>query len=516
MAFAPPNYAVGVYRDGSDGGQLHLTPIHEVLQMRPSFEHHRPKGDSKDDVEEDEDKPKKVKQEPTSVTVQVKKEMTERQTEYKLNSHQYQRQLAESEPWQHLKFYDELRPESQEVFDKLFVHRASALDFDVKPHNYLNLLTKAGSARGVDFEDKDGAEAARENQSPMRCLMKLKPETWIKSILKLSQTMAPWRLFALAEEAQLSSDLKQFVEQVGTVAVLVRGSWVLRSEFFYESGPEYLIEARDAVIRAFSEERFILREKLCGGYAAAKRIDPATLSSILEQLAFRRPNPVTGPILPNGERASDDTAGPRPQSWEFKIADDVEMSKKYPALARELSAGGSKWLTARAEKPVGTSNGEEASASKDTLTGECREYLVQLLDNEGKWLNLEECALKFEQSVADAPVGIQEELEDVCGPKTVEKALNEIAVCVQGVYVIRGIPPSLGTRSKAENQHAKYWDVLIKAFSRKKMMKKTEINVICEETIGEKEIPQAAYTKFIKRFAVNKGASWTFRQGMKW
>ena len=41
--------------------------------------------------------------------------MTERQTEFKLNSHQYQRQLAENEPWVPLAFFDEHRPESQEA-----------------------------------------------------------------------------------------------------------------------------------------------------------------------------------------------------------------------------------------------------------------------------------------------------------------------------------------------------------------------------------------------------------------
>ena len=35
MAFAPPNYAIGVYRPGEEGGQLHLTPIHEVPSHPP-------------------------------------------------------------------------------------------------------------------------------------------------------------------------------------------------------------------------------------------------------------------------------------------------------------------------------------------------------------------------------------------------------------------------------------------------------------------------------------------------
>ena len=70
------------------------------------------------------------------------------------------------EEWQDVQFFDEYRPESQEVpslpsvsactavtscpavttwwqvFDKLFAHHASAMDFDVKAVRYLNLLTK--------------------------------------------------------------------------------------------------------------------------------------------------------------------------------------------------------------------------------------------------------------------------------------------------------------------------------------------------------------------------------------
>jgi len=541
MAYAPPNYAVGVYRDGADGGQLHLTPIHEasknslpvpapstllplwshtpawrccsqVLQLRPSFEHHRPKGDNTDDAEEDEDKPKKVKQEPTSVTVQVKKEMTERQTEYKLNSHQYQKQLAESEPWKNLSFYDESRPESQEVFDKLFVHHAAALNFDVSSESYLPLLTKAGSAKGS--EDPDPAPGAHREPVPMSALAGLTQEGWIISVLRLAQVMAPWKLFALAEEAQTKLSKEELVVAVSQVAVLVRGNWVLRSEHYYEHGDEARVQGRDAVLRAFSKSRKVYREALCKEEQAANNLEALQLTPILEQIGFLRKNPVKAGVThfgaqPFGEAEGAAKAGP--QAWELKIKDDDELAETHTEVAAQISAGGARWVKAQGLAP----EPRKKVVAKATLSEGAAEFMTLLLDVEGRWLTFEEIALKLEQSVAEADAELHEELEDLSNPALLGKALEEVAGLVQGVYVIRGVPPSLA-KSKTDAQHARYWGVLMAAFAKKKVLKKTEINLVCEESIGEKEIPQAAYTKFIKRFAVNKGASWTFRAGMAW
>ncbi len=73
--------------------------------MKPSFEHHLPRGDAKDDDQGDSEPVKKVKTEPVKVQVELKKELSEKQKENKLNSHQHLQHLAETEPWQELVFY---------------------------------------------------------------------------------------------------------------------------------------------------------------------------------------------------------------------------------------------------------------------------------------------------------------------------------------------------------------------------------------------------------------------------
>ncbi|GMF12580.1 unnamed protein product [Phytophthora lilii] len=95
------NYAVGVFRQG----QLHLTPLSAVMQMRPSLSH------IDDAVNEEEDMEVEEKVEPPpaemkEVQFQFKKKQSERAISAIQNSFAYKKQQIDAENWIELQVQD--------------------------------------------------------------------------------------------------------------------------------------------------------------------------------------------------------------------------------------------------------------------------------------------------------------------------------------------------------------------------------------------------------------------------
>ena len=107
---AMTNYAVGVFRDG----QVHLTPLCGVLQMKPSFAHIDNAPDEEEDdlngfIVDDTNMMEVVEEEtkgnepPTTETQQVqmlfKKRESERAIAYRERSYAHKRSLQNAEAW---------------------------------------------------------------------------------------------------------------------------------------------------------------------------------------------------------------------------------------------------------------------------------------------------------------------------------------------------------------------------------------------------------------------------------
>lgn len=107
----PPltNYAIGVFRDG----QLHLTPVTAIVQMRPSLAHiDAAAGEEEDDMDTTPDnlngKSQKEPQEAENkeVQFQFKKKQSERQLSAIQNSYAYHKQKINAESWKELSVCD--------------------------------------------------------------------------------------------------------------------------------------------------------------------------------------------------------------------------------------------------------------------------------------------------------------------------------------------------------------------------------------------------------------------------
>ena len=97
---------VGIMNNGS----MYVTPLSQILQMRPSFEHIPSKkdqecdnnnNDEKNDIDEDDDEYKKKDQE----KVGLQKKESDRSQEARLKSYQYQQAQQDNEAYQKLNFF---------------------------------------------------------------------------------------------------------------------------------------------------------------------------------------------------------------------------------------------------------------------------------------------------------------------------------------------------------------------------------------------------------------------------
>ena len=100
------NYVVGVVRQG----QLHLTRLSSVMQMRPSLSHIDEAAsnvDNDDDVDQDvaEDVARSSPTEMKEVQFQFKKKQSERAISALHNSYAYKKQQIEAEHWIELQVY---------------------------------------------------------------------------------------------------------------------------------------------------------------------------------------------------------------------------------------------------------------------------------------------------------------------------------------------------------------------------------------------------------------------------
>ncbi|GMF21404.1 unnamed protein product [Phytophthora fragariaefolia] len=143
------NYAVGVFRQG----QLHLTPLAAVMQMRPSLAHI---DDAANEEEEDMEMEEKVEPPPAEmkeVQFQFKKKQSERAISAIQNSYAYKKQQIDAENWIELQVQDKSSAGADEEFENLFSEKEKEVVSTMTPDEYI----KAMQYRAMASADKPAA-----------------------------------------------------------------------------------------------------------------------------------------------------------------------------------------------------------------------------------------------------------------------------------------------------------------------------------------------------------------------
>lgn len=304
-------YAAAVYRKG----ELHLTPLHGILQLRPSFTYldkadakHREReaanegGDSSQDEAEDD-----VKQ----ITVRFSRPETEQARQRRVQSYEFLQKRQAEEHWVHLHYYGLKDSRSEHERQYLFSQGhglAENTELIKSPSEYLMMLMPPS------VEEENNKPMAPSNVLSMAQLRTLPLADQIKILMKNVKVMPFANLMSLLGSGTDSTAVLRCIQQV---AMLVQGNWVVKSDVLYPkdtSSPhsgvpaEVLCRGRDFVMWKFTQDRWVVRKEV----AAVTKLCPEDVKDFLEHMSVARIN----------------------KGWEFMLPYDEDFVKKHPDIVQ--------------------------------------------------------------------------------------------------------------------------------------------------------------------------------------
>ncbi|XP_023569543.1 DNA-directed RNA polymerase III subunit RPC5 isoform X3 [Octodon degus] len=304
-------YAAALYRQG----ELHLTPLHGILQLRPSFSYldkadakHREReaaneaGDSsQDEAEED------VKQ----ITVRFSRPESEQARQRRVQSYEFLQKKHAEEPWVHLHYYGLRDSRSEHERQYLLYQGSSAVEnteLVKSPSEYLLMLMPPSQ------EEERDRPVAPSNVLSMAQLRTLPLAEQIRILMRNVKVMPFANLMSLLGP---SVDSVAVLRGIQKVAMLVQGNWVVKSDILYpkdSSSPhsgvpaEVLCRGRDFVMWKFTKSRWVVRKEV----AAVTKLCAEDVKEFLEHMALVRIN----------------------KGWEFILPYDGEFIKKHPDVVQ--------------------------------------------------------------------------------------------------------------------------------------------------------------------------------------
>eukprot|EP00076_Gallus_gallus_P026951 XP_015150055.1 DNA-directed RNA polymerase III subunit RPC5 isoform X2 [Gallus gallus] len=295
--------------------ELHLTPLHGILQLRPSFTYldkadakHREReaanegGDSSQDEAEDD-----VKQ----ITVRFSRPETEQARQRRVQSYEFLQKRQAEEHWVHLHYYGLKDSRSEHERQYLFSQGhglAENTELIKSPSEYLMMLMPPS------VEEENNKPMAPSNVLSMAQLRTLPLADQIKILMKNVKVMPFANLMSLLGSGTDSTAVLRCIQQV---AMLVQGNWVVKSDVLYPkdtSSPhsgvpaEVLCRGRDFVMWKFTQDRWVVRKEV----AAVTKLCPEDVKDFLEHMSVARIN----------------------KGWEFMLPYDEDFVKKHPDIVQ--------------------------------------------------------------------------------------------------------------------------------------------------------------------------------------
>lgn len=303
-------YAAAIFRKG----ELHVTPLQGILQMRPSFSYldkadgkHREReaanegGDSSQDEAEEDVK---------AITVRFSRPESEQARQRRIQSYEFLQKKQAEEPWVHLHYHSVKDGRSDHERQYLFCQSMGGsenTELVKTPKEYLGMLMPPLA------EEKIVQAVGPSNVLSMAQLRTLPLGDQVKTLMKNVKVMPFANLMGLLASGTDSVAVMRCIQQV---ALLVQGNWVVKSDVLYPKNScsafsgvpaEVLCRGRDFVMWRFTQERSLMRKEV----AAIIKLPPEDVKDFLEQMAVPRIN----------------------RGWEFLLPSDDLFVKKHADVA---------------------------------------------------------------------------------------------------------------------------------------------------------------------------------------
>ncbi|XP_046434303.1 DNA-directed RNA polymerase III subunit RPC5 [Neodiprion fabricii] len=332
------NYAVGVFLDG----ELHLTPLKGVVQMRPQF-HYLDKSDKrvKDEAkvagEEAEDEEESVKQ----VNVTFARQEPEFLKKMREQSFQHHTKKSLEEQWVHTEYVKPTTGKAELTRMEMIStsNEDSVNTLNLTSEKYLSLLVPPPK------EDEIVKAADPNPTMSLKYIRTLPLLDQIRIFVKDAKVMAFSQLRILLSSGHDPATVLKYLQQV---AVLVQGNWIVNSELVYPKDTvsahngipsDLMCRARDYVLLAFTESQHIDRKTI----SSVVKLPSEEVSEIFTNLARHQTKKGWSLILPRNQDFLDrhpEIAQRQEMLWEAKrkhLREAMEPHNQPPQRQRRKS-----------------------------------------------------------------------------------------------------------------------------------------------------------------------------------
>ena len=255
----PKVFAVGVFNDR----QLHLTPLCDIVKMRPDFKSFKAKDDDVvSDVEDD-----KESKEAQVVNAHMKIKESESVKNKRLASFQHMQSEERKEAWQELRFID---PTEFYKESALLSSTTQACELNMPWEDYVDELTR-------DTVPCENVETSLGN------LHRLKLPEQVKWLVERCKAIDFPQLTSLLPPSTAPSDIIGYLEQY---AVLIQGCWVVKSESIISASNQTgvaLRALRDFVLYKFSQREGVTKAQLSSLHRLRDEDEAVILGGISKQ-----------------------------------------------------------------------------------------------------------------------------------------------------------------------------------------------------------------------------------------
>lgn len=485
----PPatGYAVGILV----GNELHLNPVHAVVQLRPSMQHLkvRPPSKKMNATRDEEDMI-------DSADIKSEKAIKQPKKQSKPPGAVNEQNEDTKEQWIPLKYHGAASELSDTYIGKMVAQPTSQIQFSMSPSDYIDSLCPATT------NDK------LRSKGPSRSsLLKLPLEERYKTWLLEGPPVH--RFTALKHLAPNESD-EDIFRVLQSHAQLVQGLWVAKSKLKYgkDVGKEVLL--RNYVLLQFSKNPFFHEVQLPKSLSFSE-----TIKGILDEFATRR-----------------DSC----RDWKFKERPDDSFIKQYPNVVEEqkkiwdlVEPQINEFLFRQSSKhSIGDRRATSHSTndvaprtanvpSRTPMLDEAREALPKALQKVFQAYKV--CSLnQIRQRLRDMAVsentlrkGTREARAAAAAAdapqEELQKTLNQVAANIHGFFVSRSSPD--------HPQYDELRNIVINLFlaeGPKGRLKKASIYAAASMQL-KREITNVEYQKVLNELCISQNSAWVLKSG---
>jgi DNA-directed RNA polymerase-3 subunit RPC5 len=318
------NYVVGIIQNG----QVHLSPLHGNLNMRPTLAYlDREKDKKPKPTRKDEDEEMEEVDQGRIVQLQVKKQDLDgpsKETAARIAQHSMLVRQAEEEPWMAATLELAGSEMSQRMAKGLIgdmdsdppTHITTPTDYlnDLAPHVTLDKKKKVDSTKSQAYHVTKGLTWSEIRPLPITAQIKA---------LLINANILPWRrIRELIDDGH--SDLA-ILEQLLVVGTLVQGNWTIKSSLIYSGRAQH---ARSILLQLFNEHRHVKRDQ----FISQTLLPLEMATNMLKEIAvWELDHQVRGRSLSFGS-IHEDT--PRTGHWVLRVPRDVEFARMHADIVR--------------------------------------------------------------------------------------------------------------------------------------------------------------------------------------